>query len=389
MNILNQILWEGKNKWQIYGAAIGAFLGLLLVLTAFQFYHDLQNLIKGDNTADQYVIINKKVNLFNTLGADASFTKEEIDTLQDQNFILAVGEFNSNQYKVGISSPSFGFYTELFFESVQDEFIDINTGRFSWSEGQEEIPIIMSRDYLALYNFGFAPSQGLPQFTPNTIGRISVDVIIRGNGMKRTYQGRIIGFSDRINSIIVPDNFLQWSNKKFGSKAKSNPSRIILKTDNPYSTELSDLMKAKSYEVSSGKLIGGKLTALLKGVISAIAVIGFIIVLLSVLVFVLNFQLIISQSKEDIRLLLQMGYKTKQVSNVLTKRLFLLFLAILLAVLVTMIFSRIWFSSWFDGQGLDIKSGVHWTVYLVGILLSTLIILMNFRNISKNVDRLF
>jgi FtsX-like permease family protein len=389
MKILNQILWEGKNKWQIYGAALGAFLGLFLVLTAFQFYHDLQNLISGDNTADQYVIINKKVNLFNTLGANAAFTPEEIDTLEDQGFILSVGQFNSNQYKVGASSPAFGFYTELFFESVPDEFIDINTGRFSWSEGQEEIPIIMSRDYLALYNFGFAPSQGLPQFTPNTIGRISVDIIIRGNGLKRTYQGRIIGFSDRINSIIVPDDFLAWSNKKFGTQAKSDPSRVILKTDNPYSTELQEFMKAKNYEASSGKLIGGKLTALLQGIISAIAIIGFIIVLLSVLVFVLNFQLIISQSKEDIRLLLQMGYKNKQVSDVLTKRLFRLFLSIILAVLVTMALSRMWFTSWFEGQGLDIQSGIHWTVYVLGILLGTLIIFMNYRNISKNVNHLF
>lgn len=389
MKILNQILWEGRNKWQIYGAAIGAFLGLLLVLSAFQFYHDLQSLIKGDNSSDQYVLINKKVNLFNTLGANSSFTAEEIDTLNDQGFILSVGAFNSNQYKVGASSPSLGFYTELFFESVPDEFIDINTGRFSWSEGQAEIPIIMSRDYLALYNFGFAPSQGLPQFTPNTIGRISVDIIIRGNGQKRTFQGRIIGFSDRINSIIVPDNFLTWSNSKFGDKEKSDPSRVILKTENPYSTELQQFLKEKNYEVSSGKLIGGKLTALLQGVLSVIALIGCIIVLLSALVFILNFQLIISQSKEDIRLLLQMGYKNKQVSSILTRRMFIFFLIILVAVLAGLFLSRLWFSSWFEGQGLTIAGGVHWSVYLLGILLSTFIIFMNFRNISKNVQSLF
>ena len=389
MNILNQILWDGKNKWQIYGAGIGAFLGLLLILAAFQFYHDLQNLISGDNATDQYVIINKKVNLFNTLGANAAFTNEEIDSLSAHDFILDLGIFNSNQYKVGASSPMFGFYTELFFESVPDDFVDVNIGRFSWEEGQKEIPIIMSRDYLALYNFGFAPSQGLPQFTPSTIGRVSVDVIIRGNGLRRTYQGRIIGFSDRINSIIVPENFLEWSNSKFGNKAKSPPSRVILKTDNPYSTELQDLLKAKNYEVSSGKLIGGKLTALLQGIISAIAVIGFIIVLLSILVFVLNFQLIISQSKEDIRLLLQMGYKNKQISDILTKKLFRLFLFIAITVLITITLSRMWFISWFEGQGLAIDSGIHWSVYLLGIVLSLFIIVLNFRNIKSNVERLF
>ncbi len=388
MELLNQILWKGKNKWQIYSAAIGAFLGLLLVLTAFQFYHDLQNLISGDGASDQYVIINKKVNLFNTLGASAAFTSEEIDTLKNYDFILEVGEFNSNQYKVGASSSMFGFYTELFFESVPDNFVDVNLGRFSWQKGQKEVPIIMSRDYLALYNFGFAPSQGLPQFTPSTISKVSVDIIIRGNGLRRTYQGRIIGFSDRINSIIVPADFLEWSNQQFGNKAKSDPSRVILKTVNPYSPELQNMLKEKNYEVSSGKLIGGKLTSLLRGIISAIAGIGFIIVLLSVLVFVLNFQLIISQSKEDIRLLLQLGYKNKQVGGILNKRLLILFTGILVAVLLALLLSRYWFAGWFEGQGLEIDAGIHWSVYLLGLGLSALILYLNFRNIKMNVEHL-
>lgn len=389
MKLLNQILWAGKNKWQTYGAAMGAFLGLFLVLTAFQFYHDLQSLIRGDNATDQYILINKKVNFFNTLGAKASFAAEEIDSILDQSFILEVGAFNSNQYKVGASSPVFGFYTELFFESVPDRFVDGNLGRFNWEEGQKEIPIMMSRDYLALYNFGFAPSQGLPQFTPNTISRVSVDVIIRGNGMRRTYKGRVVGFSDRINSIIVPQNFLEWSNKKFGNNAKSDPSRLILKTDNPYSADLQNYLENKNYEVSSGKLIGGKLTTLLQSIISVVGLIGIIIVLLSVLVFVLNFQLIISQSKEDIRLLLQMGYKNKQVSDILNRRLLRLFIGIFIAVILAMIVSRFWFASWFEGQGLGIGANLHWSVYLLGVLLGASIMFFNFKNIKTNIERLF
>ncbi len=389
MKLLHQILWEGKSKWQIYGAAIGAFLGLFLVLTAFQFYHDLQSLIRGENATDQYVIINKKVNFFNTLGAKSSFNPQELDTLLQQSFILEAGAFNSNQYKVGASSQMFGFYTELFFESVPDEFVDVNLGRFNWNEGQKEIPIIMSRDYLALYNFGFAPSQGLPQFTPNTISKVSIDLIIRGNGMRKTFQGRIIGFSDRINSIIVPQSFLEWSNQQFGMQAKSNPSRVILKTENPYSTELQTFLTNKNYEVSTGKLIGGQLTALLNGIISAIALIGFIIVLLSILVFVLNFQLIISQSKEDIRLLLQMGYKNKQVSEILTKRLLYIFIAVFIGVILTVIISRFWFTGWFEGQGFKISKGLHWSVYLLAVLLGLSIVYLNFRNIRTNVKKLF
>ena len=86
MKILNQLLWSGKNRWQIIGAAIGAFIGLFLLLSALQLYFDLQRLVKGDSSTEQFVLINKKVNLFNTLGARSTFTEEEISDLKIQEF---------------------------------------------------------------------------------------------------------------------------------------------------------------------------------------------------------------------------------------------------------------------------------------------------------------
>ena len=389
MKILNQLLWSGKNKWQIIGAAVGAFIGLFLLLSALQLYFDLQRLVSGDSSTEQFVLINKKVNLFNTLGARSTFTNEEIDALQNQEFIESVGVFVSNQFKVSASSQMLGFYTELFFESIPDEFIDVSNSRWQWKKGDPEIPVILSRDYLALYNFGFAPSQGLPQFTPNTIGKLSMDVNISGNGLRKTLQGRIIGFSDRINSILVPQSFMNWANENFGETQKPQSSRLILRTNNPYSSELSEYLEQNKYEVSSGRLIGGQLTTLLQNIISIVAVIGVIIVLLSVLIFILNFQLIISQSKEDIRLLLQLGYKTRQISEVLTRYLAYLFAGVLLATLLVLFISRFWFVSWFSNQGFDIPGGLHFGVYAAIILFSATSIVLNIQNIRKNVSRLF
>ena len=389
MKILNQLLWSGKNKWQIIGAAVGAFIGLFLWLSALQLYFDLQRLIKGDSSTEQFVLINKKINLFNTLGVRSTFTDEEIDNLKNQKFIEEVGVFISNQFKVSASSQMLGFYTELFFESVPDEFIDVSNSHWHWSLGDNEIPVILSRDYLALYNFGFAPSQGLPQFTPNTISKISLNVNISGNGLRKTLQGRIIGFSDRINSILVPQSFMTWANENFGETQNPQSSRVILRTNNPYSSELSDFLEQNKYEVSSGRLIGGQLTTLLQNIISMVAAIGIIIVLLSVLIFILNFQLIISQSKEDIRLLLQLGYKTKQISEVLTRNLAYLFLGVLVSTFIGLFLSRLWFVSWFGNQGFSVKSGLHIVVYIAILIFSALFVVLNVQNIRKNVSRLF
>lgn len=390
MNILNKLLWKRKNRWQIIGAAAGALVGLLLLLNALQLHVDLNKLLQGNsNSNDHFVQINKKVNLFNTLGVKTTFSDAEIEKIRSQNFVKSVGIFTPNQFKVSASSRLLGFYTELFFEAVPDKFLDIRESRFQWKKGQNELPVILSRDYLALYNFGFAPSQGLPQFTQNTIKRVSLDINISGNGLRKTFQGRIVGFSDRINSILVPLPFMEWANATFGSGTPGGSSRLIMAVDNPLAQDLTDFLKENNYEISAGRLIGGQFSILLNIVISSIAFIGLIIVLLSVLIFILNFQLIISKSSEDIRLLLQLGYKPAQISAILTRQLSILFAVVIALTILLLLALRSLIVGGFGAQGFALAGGLHWSVYLTGLLFSVLFLALNYRNIKRNVLRLF
>jgi len=389
MNLLPKILWQQNSKWQIIAASVGAFIGLLLLLLAVQLQRDIQNLISGSQGGDeQYVLINKKVSLLNTLGLKASFSKKEMEAINEESYILSVGQFTANRFKVSASSRSLGFYTELFFEAVPDEFLDIDDD-FDWEEGQEELPIIMSRDYLALYNFGFAPSQGLPQFTPSTIQRVTLDITLQGNNKREVFQGRLAGFSDRINSILVPQSFMDWANAKFGSGKAKDISRLILATDNPYSQDLQNYLEDNGYEVSSGKLIGGQLAALLKSVIAVIGFIGFVIVLLSLLVFLLNFQLIISQANRDIQLLLQLGYPPKQISGLLIKRVLMLFGGILLVSIIALFIARYFMVGWFEAQGFYLPKGINPIVFLVALIVAGLFTFVNVTSIRKRVLALF
>jgi len=116
--MLKKILWDNQKSTQIWGALLGAFLGLFLLLSSIQLYHDIRSLTEGKGE-DRFVLINKKVNIFNTLGATSAFTPEEIDTLLQQDFINGVGKFTPNKFKVSASSSMMGFYTELFFEAIR------------------------------------------------------------------------------------------------------------------------------------------------------------------------------------------------------------------------------------------------------------------------------
>jgi hypothetical protein len=387
IQLLDELLWQSNNKWQIRGASLGVFIGLFLLLLAAQLYFDLQSLMGDSGSRDRYVIINKEVNFFNTLGASASFTAEEVDTLKQQPFVRSVGLFTSNQFKVSASSKTLGFYTDLFFESVPDEYLDFQRSGWKWEEGDTRLPIILSRDYLALYNFGFAPSQGLPQFTPGTIQKVSMEITIKGPNRRQSFNGRIAGFSDRFNSILVPQEFMDWANEKFGT-GEDRPSRLILEVDNPLSRELNEFLEDHNYELSSGRLIGGQFATLVSLVIALLGFIGLTIVLLAFLIFFLNFQLLIARAKEKISLLLQIGYKHQQIYKLLERRLLAQFIGILGLVIVFFLVARQFQTRWLSDQGFELSNWPHWGVVLLGVLFSGLFISMNFRSIRRSVRSL-
>lgn len=386
--ILNKLLWRGKNKWLMAGAVSGAFLGLFLLLSALQFYFDVNRLMEGDaNPGDQYIQINKKVNLFNTLGVRAVFDEEEIAAIRQQPFIEEVGIFEANDFKVGAYSDMLGFYTEMFFEAVPGSFLDIDEPKFRWSEGQEEIPVLISRDYLALYNFGFAPSQGLPQITPSTVQRLKLEIRVSGNGRQQSFSGRIVGFSDRINSILVPPSFMQWANGSFGGGGQP-PSRLILKVENPLAKEFKQFLKENNYEESSGRLIGGQFAVLLNLVLGIVMVLGLLILLLSFLVFILNFQLLIAQGAADIRLLLETGHFPRQISGLLNRKLLLLFGGVFVAVFALLVSARLFFVRYFEDQGFALNAGLNVLVWAAGLGCAALLLFINFTNIRNSVRKL-
>ena len=383
--MLKELLSKNQNRWQILGASFGAFLGLFIVLFASQLYVDFQKILRGSNDADNFITINKPVSLANTIFGKSVFSEENIKELENQSFTQQVTPFVANRFKASASSRMINFYTELFFESVPESFIDVQDPMFRWFEGQGEVPIIMSKDYLALYNFGFALSQGLPQFTPSTIRQVTVDITLRGNGREQTFTGRIIGFSERINSILVPPSFMKWSNTNFGDQPDQGASRLLLKVNDPYNKQLSTFLKEKGYEISIGRLTGGRLALMLNISLFILSVIGVLMLVLSIVVFILNYQLIISKSSSDIKLLLQIGYKSAQINEILRGGLFRILVSVFAVVVVALIVARWAILAWVNQNGFELHTFYHWAVCLMGLVVFGFILFINARSIKRNI----
>jgi hypothetical protein len=316
-----KLLKKNLSVPQLVGYVFAGFVGLTIILFGIQFYADTRPLYSSNDSFlnPDFLVINKKVSVLSNLSSSMiTFNEKDVDDIKKQPFVKKTGFFTSSKFgiRASASSSTFGgFYTEMFFESVPDEFIDVQSEDWTWSEEQNYIPIIIPRTYLTLYNFGFAQTQGLPQISENIVEKINLKVTVYGNGKTKIFDARIVGFSDKLNTILAPESFLKWANVEFGSESAPNPSRILVETYNPSDPLIAKYFGEKNYEIADYRGNTGKAAYFLRLVIISVLIIGLIITLLAISLMLLSISLLIYKNKEKLENLILLGYSRAVVAK--------------------------------------------------------------------------
>ena len=189
--------------------AFTLFVGLAVLLVISQLYFDVKPLIQSDTGVfkKQTVAISKQVSAFKTMGkSEVGFEQDDIDEISSQDFIKSLVSFQTADFEISAYTESDlipDFYTILFFESIPDEYLDIEPTEWEWEQGQEFLPIVIPGFYLTLYNFGFAQSQGLPVISENMLSQFDFKIRIKSGRDVQEFNSRIVGFSNKINSILL------------------------------------------------------------------------------------------------------------------------------------------------------------------------------------------
>jgi len=298
---------------QIIAFSISALIGVFVILFSVYCFLDFKEIVHKDTSIfkEEFVIISKKVSAIQTVtNTQAGFTEREIKKLKEQEFCKEVAVFQPSRHKVHFRSddPYFPLRTDLFFESVPDKYLSITDEDWKWEDGQEMVPIIIPRNFISLYNFGFAPSQGNAQISESLITKKSFTVRLKGKGKTIELKAKIVDFSDRINTILVPQDFLTWSNAELGYKSTGKPSRLIVETDNIADSRIFEYIASNNFQINEDSLLNSKLSFYLKLTLTIVAIIGLIITLLAVWLLVFSFHLIIEKNKTKIQNLFYIGY---------------------------------------------------------------------------------
>lgn len=341
MKLLWKLLRCHLSMAQLTGFTLAGLVGMTVVLGALQAYRDIRPIVDRPDSflRGDYLVLSKRVSAFNTLGLGGNdFTAEELDDLRAQPFVREVGALTPADYRItgSVGMGGISLSTYLFFESVPDRFLDVKAAEWNYEPGGRDIPIIIPRNYVNLYNYGFAPSQGLPQISEGIFRRVSLGIDIAGNGRSEQFRGRIVGLSNRLNTILVPDAFIRWSNERFGNGAgKKNPARVIVETDRPVDAAISEYLARKGYEAEGDRRDDGKATRFLQLAASGVAGVGLAFSGMSFYILMLSIFLLLQKNSDKLGNLLLLGYAPARVARPYQLLTFGLNFGVLAAALLT------------------------------------------------------
>ena len=322
MSLVWKLMRRHISLGQLAGFFFANLCGMVIVLLSIQFYQDVAPVFtEGDSFMKKdYLIVSKKVSTLGSfVGKSSTFSAMEVEEIEEQPFTKGVGAFTPSQYKVsagvGMEQLGLNLSTAMFFESVPNRYVDVNLDEWHFEPGQDEIPIILPRNYLNLYNFGFAQSRNLPQISEGVINMVNLEVRISGGGRYDTYKGKIAGFSNRLNTILVPESFMAWANTHYAEGAtRKEPSRLIVEVNNPTDDRIAQFFRERGYETEDDKLDAGKTTWFLKVVVGIVLSVGLLISALSFYILMLSIYLLLQKNTTKLENLLLIGYGPNRVA---------------------------------------------------------------------------
>lgn len=395
MNLVWKLLRQHISIPQFAGFFFANLFGMLIVLLGYQFYRDVTPVFTAEDSfmkAD-YMILNKKIGMGGTLsGRSNSFSQDEVDDLEGQPFAEKIGAFTSTEYKVdahmGVQGTNV-LNSELFFESIPDAFIDMPKKDWTYKPGSKEVPIILPRTYITMYNFGFAQSHSLPKISDGLMGMIDFSIFIQGNGHKDAYKGKVIGFSSRLSSILVPQAFMEWSNAYYAPDSHTDPTRLILQAENPADEQVTKYLDQNGYEAEDSNMNAEKTTYFLRMMVSMVMVVGLIISILSFYILMLSIYLLVQKNSDKLENLLLIGYRPSQVARPYQLLTISLNFAVLLMAWVVLYFVRDYYMGVIETLFPNIDTTAMLPAIILGVALFILVSISNIIAIHRKIVKIW
>jgi hypothetical protein len=375
-------LFRNQDKKQLIIAIIGSFLGITFLITSIHYLIKVNEFGKGaDILGPNTIIVQKKVTNTNTLNlAKTDFSPAEIESLKKEPFILDVKPVISNNFDVSFETADPmvpRFRSDVFIQTVDPDFLDVKSDKWHWNEGDSIVPIILPRDFLVMLNT-FMSASGIPQISDDLAKDIKFKFTLSSAEGKEWVNARIIGFTNEVASILVPEKFMQYGNDKYGIAGKESEFGLV-----------EDMLQTKHLESKNSQMVVGRLKSMVGTLILVVLGISVIAVFVSGLVLIQYAQLLMSRNAYEVRTLLRIGYAPKR----LISTFFIYFIKIfgwisLLGFSMFFVF-KLALDSMFEEGGLYIDKGITVSSILALIFAYVVFAIASFFNAKKGIYKQF
>lgn len=327
--ILYKLLLAKLSAFQFAGFVAANIIGATIILLGVRAYADFSTTMEDPDgaIANNYIVIAPPVSSVTTAlqatgfnDGPKSFTEEEIEEISSLEGVEDAAIFRSANFKVNAAFALGGsqWETVMFVESVPDRFLDLNLD--SWTatlDSEATVPVVLPKAYLNVLNYAVSASRGdIPQIGEGLVKTVPITLRFRGQGKEGFYKARVVGFTDRINTILVPDDFLVAAVGKYGDpKAPAPVSRMILKPSGKDDNGLLEYLAEGGYVFDGSGQDSFKVVTLAKGIALFAIIQGLLISLLAFFLLVVSIHLLIEKNREKNASLLMLGYTRREVSR--------------------------------------------------------------------------
>lgn len=393
--LLNKLLLKSGKRSRLVVALSALGIGLTLLLIAVLLWWNFNELLHGtrndDSLGSTFLTVSKNMTKENMGRPEQTvFSPQEFAALQSAPEVQSAGPVLTVKPKVYLTMElgQNGFSTILVLDAVPDAFMDRHPEGWGWTAGQLQVPIILSSSFLNLYNYAFAPSQGLPQLSEETIKSLPFKMEVGLPQGKTVFVGHVVGFSDRITSVLAPESFVKWLNAQTPDGAQTPLSRVILKIKDPSKSAFTNYLSQHGYTTNTEQLRNGKLRTIVEVVAGSVGLLALLLLGVSCILFILFIELTIAKAIPSIHRLLEQGYSPRRLSKFLQRKFIPMLTVVGAASALFCLALQFWAKSLAQQQQLNLAPVPGWPVWAVAIVAIGLLLIVMNNAIGKAISRI-
>lgn len=391
--MLKKLLFRNQDIKQLVIAVIGSFLGITFLITSIHYLIKVNEFGEGsDILGPNTLIVQKEISNSNTLNlAKTDFSPSEIETLKKEPFILDVKPVISNNFDVSFETADPlvpRFRSDVFIQTVDPKFLDVKSNKWHWEMGDTVVPIILPRDFLVMLNT-FMSASGIPQISDDLAKDIRFRFTLSNDTQKEWIDAKIIGFTNEVPSILVPESFMEFGNKKYGIAADQKITQLMISGKESEFGLVEDMVKSRHLESKNSQIVVGRLKSMVGTLIMVVLGISIIAVFVSCLVLIQYAQLMMSRNAYEVRTLLRIGYAPKKIIRAFFFYFIQIFGLVSILGLGMFLFFKYKLDKMFEEGGLYL--GKEFTFYSIAALIFAYLLfgIASFFNAKKGIYKQF